>query len=314
MRILSIFILLVFFTSVAVSQSEYQIAYNVLENGEKDDYEVYVMNMDGTGKKNITNHKDVAWTYLAHNDKIFFISDRGACKRCYYLYEMDTDGKSMRKIYDHRLRDSWMGSRKNGRELIVSPWIKDGRAFHIFDVKTGKLIRELKIPLAYYSDPVFSPDGKQIVFRGSTEKRSKDSKTFDELYITNEDGIGLRRLTNYPKDDNTAKWHSYHAGPPRWNSKVNFITYQSRQNGKSSLFAVTPDGKKNWKLTDNDSLNEGWHDWSPDGKWLAIEMFDDQNKEFGIYLMNYQTKKVIKLTNLQDSRFQQAPVFVSNKY
>ncbi len=291
---------------------KYLITYNVLQEGEKDNYEVYVMNTDGTNKRNLTKHKDVAWTYYAYKNRIFFISDRDVCKRCYFLYEMDTNGENIRKVFDQRLEDSWMATRKNGSEIIVKPRLENKQQFYIVDVKTGKIIRELSPNLAHINDPTFSPNGKQIVFRGSTEKRTKDSKTFDELYIMNADGTGFRQLTTYPKDDKTAEWHSYHAGPPHWNTKENFITYQSTQNGKSSLYAVTPDGKKHWKLTDNE-LNEGWHDWSPDGKWLAIEMFDNENTEFGIYLMNYETKEIKKLTDVKDSKFQQAPVFVLKK-
>ncbi len=302
------------FSAVVFAQKadKYLIAYNVLQDGVKDDYEVYIMNPDGTGKKNLTNHPDVAWTYFAYKDRVFFISDRDECKRCYILYEMDTNGENIRKVFDQRLADSWMGSRNNGREIIVKPYNKEKVQFLIVDVKTGNIIRELSPPLAQASDPNFSPDGKQIVFSGSTEKRSKEWKNFDELYIMNDDGTGLRQLTHYPKDDKTAKWHNYHAGPPRWNAKENFITYQSKRNGKSSLYAVTPDGKKHWKLTDN-QLNEGWHDWSPDGKWLAIEMYDDDNTEFGIYLMNAETKEIKKLTDKKDSKFQQAPVFVEKE-
>jgi TolB protein len=46
------------------------------------------------------------------------------------------------------------------------------------------------------------------------------------------------------------------------------------QNGKYSLYSVSLDGQKQWKLTNNPQ-NEGWHSWSPDGKWLAIELFDN---------------------------------------
>ncbi len=304
-----IFVLLI----VAVSApAQYKIAYNVMTDGKNDNYDVFVMNADGTGKKNITNNPDVAWVYYAYKEKIYFISDRDACKRCYFLYEMTADGKNLRKVFDQRLEDSWMGTRNKGREIIVKPRILNEQKFFIVEVATGKIIAELAPPLVQINDPIFSPNGKQIVFRGSTEKRSKESKTFDELYIMNSDGSGLKQLTFYPKDDKTAKWHNYHAGPPRWNKKGNFITYQSRQNGKSSLFAVTPDGKKVWQLTDN-KLNEGWHDWSPDGKWIAIEMFDEANTEFGIYLMNYKTKEVKKLTDRADSKLQQAPVFVEIK-
>lgn len=300
------------FGQKSAKKENYVIAYNVLQDQEKDDYEVYAMNLDGTNKKNITNHADVAWVYHAWKNKIFFISDRDACKRCYFLYEMDADGGNLRKIFDGRLKDSWMGTRKDGREIVVAPRLENEQKFYIIDVQTGKIVREIAPQLAYINDPTFSPDGKKIVFRGSTEKRTKESKSFDELYIINEDGTNLKQLTNYPKDDKTAEWFQYHAGPPRWNRKENFITYQSKQNGKNSLYAVTPDGKKHWKLTDN-KLNEGWHEWSPDGKWLAIEMYDEKQTEFGIYLMNHETKEVKKLTELKDSKLQQAPVFVLKK-
>ena len=293
----------------AQKNPEYLIAYNVLQDEKTDDYEVYIMNMDGGEKRNITNNKDVAWTYYAHKTKIFFVSDRDTCKRCYLLYEMDANGENIRKVFDQRLNDSWMSTRNNGREIIVSPRLKDRQEFFILNVATGKIVKKIPLEFAQISDPAFSPNGKQIAFRASREKRTKDSKTFDELYIIDADGENLRPLTNYPKDDKTAKWHSYHAGPPQWNPSGEFITYQSFQNGKSSLFAVTPDGKKNWKLTDHE-LNEGWHSWSPDGKWMAIEMYNKEETEFGIYLINVATKEVKKLTTKDDFTYQQAPVFV----
>ncbi|MBT8295888.1 MAG: hypothetical protein KJO51_05685, partial [Gramella sp.] len=46
-------------------EDEYAIAYNVLYDGEKDDYEVFSMNLDGSNKKNITNLPGVEWTYYA---------------------------------------------------------------------------------------------------------------------------------------------------------------------------------------------------------------------------------------------------------
>lgn len=63
----------------------WKIAYNVCEDSETDNYEVYIMNMDGSGKKNITNHPDVAWVYYAWKDKLYFISDRDTCHRCFFI-------------------------------------------------------------------------------------------------------------------------------------------------------------------------------------------------------------------------------------
>ncbi|MEZ5345786.1 MAG: hypothetical protein R2681_09560 [Pyrinomonadaceae bacterium] len=303
---------LLFGSFVAVFPQEadkYLIAFNVFENQESDDYDIYIMGMDGKGRKNITNDPDVAWTYFAHKNKILFVSDRNACKRCYFLYEMNADGSGVKKLFSERLNDSWMSTRKNGREIVVTPRLENERQFYIVDLESGKILRKLPVELARIGDPAFSPDGKKIVFRGSKEKPSPERTTFDELYIMNADGSDLRQLTNYPKDDKTAKWHNYHAGPPQWNPNGRFITYQSVQNGKSSLYAVTPDGKKQWKFTDNKS-GEGWHSWSPDGKWLAIEMSDNEGTEYSIHLMNVKTGKLKKLTRLEDGKFQQAPVFV----
>ncbi|NNE66744.1 MAG: hypothetical protein HKN33_09260 [Pyrinomonadaceae bacterium] len=309
MKIGIAFLLMCLLAVAVTAQSDYLIAYNVLVDGEKDDYDVFVMKTDGSGRRNVTNNPDVAWTYYAYKDRIFFISDRDTCKRCYYLYSMESDGTGVRKISNLRLEDSWMSARNDGSQIVVTGRTSsiNRRQLFLIDVESGNFEQLTHEAGAMHRDPLFSPDGKQIVFAYKPD--ASDRTVYDDLYIMDTDGKNRKRLTRYPMNDKTSKWHNYHAGPPRWNRKENFITYQSVQNGKSSLYAVTPDGKKQWKLTEN-RLNEGWHDWSPDGKWLAIEMYDDKNTEFGIYLMNWKTKKVKKLTDPKDSKYQQAPVFV----
>ena len=135
-----IIFILILFSITIFGQSKYKIAYNVAQDSKNDDYEVYSMNLDGTERKNITNHKDVAWTYYAWKKRLFFISDRDACKRCYFLYEMDANGNNIKKISDLRLEDSWMGSRNNGKEMIVSGRIGTETRFQLFiiDLQTGK--------------------------------------------------------------------------------------------------------------------------------------------------------------------------------
>ncbi|NNE98471.1 MAG: DUF5050 domain-containing protein [Pyrinomonadaceae bacterium] len=293
----------------AQAPADFQIAYNVLVDKEADDYDVFIMNADGSEKRNITNHKDVAWTYYAYENTIYFISDRGACKRCYFLYSMDTDGKNIKKITDLQLEDSWMSARQNGSELVVAGRIgKEVRnQLFVIDINTGTHRQITNDPDGRFRDPLFSPDGSKIFF--VYKKRKQENPHSGELFVMNADGKNKKQLTKYPANDKSAGKFRYRAGPPRWNSKGKFISYQSVQNGKSSLFAITPDGKKKWKLTDN-KLNEGWHDWTPDGKWLAVEMWDDKRTSYGIHLMNYETKETMVLTDKSKYQFQQAPVFV----
>ena len=310
LKVLPTLIVLFIFINCGPKQPEYAIAYNVLFDAENDNYEVFTMNLDGSNKKNVTNLPGVEWSYYSYKDQLYFISDKDFCHRCYRLYVTDPKGKSIKKVSDVVLADSWMSSRKNGTELIVKPSSKIDSVFYIINMK-GEVVKKLPTGLPYFSDPLFVNDGKQLVFRGSKKRFKKDNGYLDELYIMNDDGSSLRQLTHYPKNDTTAKWHHYHAGPPKLHPSENFISYQSFQDGKYSLYAVSLDGEKQWKLTENEQ-NEGWHDWSPDGKWFVIELFDDEQTQFHIGLMNWETKEMKILTDTT-YRYQQAPNFVEIK-
>jgi len=158
-----------------------------------------------------------------------------------------------------------------------------------------------------YADPTFYPDGRDIVYRYRKNKRDRQEKA--ELWTMDLESRSKRELSHYPAHDTTAPWHAYHAGPPRWHPTENFISCESVQKGKSSLYAVTPDGKQQWKLLDTDVTDQGWHDWSDDGKWLTFGGSDSKQTQYDIYLLNWQSKALKKLTDTPFS-YQQAPVFV----
>ena len=289
------------------TQHELGLVYNVLRDADIDNFEVYAMNLDGSNKKNITDLYPVDWTYYSHKDTLYFVSDRGACKRCYFLYKSNFKGENVQKVSELELADSWMSSRKDGTELIVKPKLITENTFYILDQK-GNIINRLETGLAFAADPLFVNDGKQVVFRGG-KTVGKNIDGFDEeLYIIDSDGGNLKQLTHYPEDDSSAGKYGYRAGAPKLHPTENFVSYQSKQDGKYSLYATTLDGSKTWKLTEN-TQNEGWHDWSPDGKWLAIELFDDQQSQFHIGLMNWETKEMEILTD-DTFKYQQAPHFM----
>jgi TolB protein len=289
----------------------YKIVYNVFEDTAKDNYDIYSMNMDGSGKKNITNTPGVEWVYYTYEDRVFFISDRDTCHRCYFLYEMDADGNHVKKLSDLQLEDSWMGSRNKGTEMIVLGRIGKQVRNQLFliDLKDGSYKQLTHDTVSSKRDPIFLPGGQEIVLAYRPD-RSLRRTVPDELWKMKLDGSNKIQLTHFPKEDTTTEWFRYHAGPPQWNSKYEFISYVSRQKRQNQVYAVTPDGKKQWQITSGD-LSSGWHSWSPDGEWLAMDKSTHNEKGYDIYLMNYKTGKTIRLT---DSRkIEQAPCFVEIK-
>lgn len=304
--------IIVSFVSFAFGQNtvpkelrHYKIAYNVLFDQKTHNYEIFVMNPDGSGKKNISNWKGVDWVYTSLEDKIYFVSDRDTSYRKYFLYEMDVDGNNVRRISKFLVSDSWQGVGKNGTEFVVSS-NKDHRRNELYRIdKDGKELRRLTNDTLDDNDPVFSPDGKQIVFR------SKRGTTYDELWMMNSDGTDLHRLTYYPEDNTTAFVHSYHAGPPFWEPNGNFISYISNQRSKSSIYLINPDGTNSRRLTNDTTMNEGWHSWSADGKYLVADCSDKGNKKFSIFLIDKNGRVLQQLTN--EFKYEQAPVFVRTR-
>ncbi len=297
-------------TSRIKNSADLAIAYNIAvkDTAGKSNYEVFTMNTDGSNAKNITNNKDVAWTYAANGKDLYFVSDRDTCYRCYFLYKTDVNGSNARKVSDLQLEDSWMDTRNDGKEIIVSGRKGRDTRFQLFIINTesGSYRQLTNDTAAHHRDPAFSPDGSQIAF--VYKKNKRDRNLVDEIFIMNADLSGLRQLTTYPKDSLGKNVNGYKAGATRWHPTENFISYISMQEGKHKIYAVTPDGKKQWKLM-NSFYSEGWHDWSPDGQWLAFDMANETESQYHIMLMNWKTKEVKQLTDTTH-KYQQSPVFV----
>ncbi len=319
----AMFLMVMLFSSFLFAQkTTYKILYNVLEDREKDNYDIYSMNIDGSDKKNITNTPGVEWVYYASGNKVYYVSDIDTCHRCYFLYEMDADGNGKRKITNLQLEDSWMSSRDDGQQLIVLGRIGKTVRNQLFlvDVNNGSFYQITSDTISTKRDPLLIPRSNTLIMPyrpDKTERKIVPDELWKISFDLKKDGpdplaysYNRKQLTFFPKTDTTTQWFEYHAGPPQWNSKHKFISYLSRQKGQHQIYAITPNGKKQWQITSGD-MGSGWHSWSSDGKWMAMDKSTPDEKSYDIYLMNYKTKKTIQLTS--DSKYEQAPVIVEIK-
>ena len=129
-------------------------------------------------------------------------------------------------------------------QLSLSPsWSNDGRAItyasdrnHTWEllvsfITTGELKNLTRGRADVFPDgayhPVFSPDGRQILFAMTPRGQSAQ-----EIFVMNADGTGVRRLTNNPAIDTT----------PTWAPSGTTIAFTSNRGGRQQIYTMNVDG------------------------------------------------------------------------
>jgi Tol biopolymer transport system component len=129
-------------------------------------------------------------------------------------------------------------------------------------------------------DPMWSPDGKRIVYRDSRRGVNHD----DEIFVMNADGSGQMNLSNSPASD---EWG------PAWSPDGKQIAFNStREGGLPQLFVMNTDGSGVKRLTEQEAEYPAW---SPDGNKIA---FMSSLPDYEIYIINADSSGLTRLTNM----------------
>ena len=126
-------------------------------------YEVYMMNPDGSEQVNLTKHQasDFGAVWSPTGEQILFVSDRQGT-RVRDLYLMDADGANVRRVYKIKITD-WRES---------PAWSPDGKQFAYISTDRIRMRSSLYLGtfgeedaerLPYGNSPAWSPDGSEIV-------------------------------------------------------------------------------------------------------------------------------------------------------
>ena len=227
--------------------------------------EIYVVNADGTGQRQLTstagNSNGPAWS--PNGRSIAFHSNRGGGGfggSDIYIVRTD-DPSDVRRLTN--LTGLGLGGAHfanwspNGRQVVFNSFWGGlpKRDIYVIDVDGTGLTKLTNDPAGSAIDdtrPDWSPDGRRIAFQSN---RSGNN----DIYLMNPDGQAVLRLTAHPATD----------AAPEWSPDGKRIAFQSARDGNDDIWVMDADGANLVQLTDN-AVRDAKPSWSPDGKRIAF--------------------------------------------
>jgi Tol biopolymer transport system component len=227
-------------------------------NGPGPNWDILVMNADGSGTENLTRSPkpDDAPAWSPDGQKFAF--RRTAAPRCGTkgcgpgekdIFVMNADGSGQQNLTREPTRElgspSWS---PDGQKILFQRRAK-GKNWEIFVANAdGSGLRNVTHNPSHDIDADWSPDGQRIVFRTSRHGRW-------ELHIMNADGSGQLRLTRTPAANESR---------PSWSADGPKIAFTREVGGNFELYVVNADGSGQRRLTPNSPVVR-WvaYAWSP---------------------------------------------------
>lgn len=241
-------------------------------NRESTNYEIYVMDMFGINATRITtsteNNVTPAWSPNGY--KIAFARELpgGGIPYNPTLHIMNTDGTDLVNMGVAGKTPIWS---PDGSMIVFERADMAGGSVLYIMYADGTDVRPL---LPYFSEtgfyePTWSPDNKQVAYRGYDSFTNKY-----QIYKINVDGTGETKLT-------TSSVESSYS--PNWSPNGRRIAYSTTVSGNREIYTMKTDGTDVVRLTNNlaDDLSPKY---SPDGTLMVISSTRDGY--YQLYTMN----------------------------
>jgi Tol biopolymer transport system component len=265
----------------------------------KEDYQIYVMNLDGTGLKMVSTGEGATTCSYFHpsGEKLLFASNHADQRPPVAPAEFETH----RPRAGEQPKEAEHGGEPAKGSTQPTSQPSHGRSYawkyypgmqiYEYTFATGALKR-LTHSDAYDAEGSYSPDGKQIVFCSLRDGNPA-------IYICDADGQNPRRVTHDNGRD----------GGPFYSPDGKRILYRGDRTGEGNLqvFVNNLEGTAEKTLTPPDAFH--WCPyWHPSGKWIIFTHANfKQDANFDLYLMRDDGSDLHRVTS--NPGFDGLPVF-----
>ena len=283
-------------TGTPITHTNGKIAFSSNRDGN---WEIYVMNADGTNQTRLTNDAgpDDYPSWSPDGTRIAFLSNSNTIK----LMNADGTGETQLTTCAPPTGNAWLES-----PLFYLSWSPDGTkiAFqdhgYIFKINVDGSNRiQITDPFPYIgAEPSWSPDGSQIAFTINIAANTNSFLLYS-IYIVNSDGSNLRQFTELPPFAYGGHFS------PAWSPDGRQIAYTANDGLDGAwLRVVNADG------TNGQYINVGPYNgddycpkWSPDGtKIVGYRWFNTGGGAREILVFNAPGPDFVQLTNTGGNR------------
>ena len=256
----------------APSACRHAIAFVSTRDGN---YEIYVMDADGSTPINLTNDPggNLAPVWSPDGTRIAFVSYRDGNPE---IYVMGADGSGPQNLTNNPSNDYLHVWSPDGTKIAFMSDRDGNGEIYVMNADGSGLVN-----LTSYSGadeaPAWSPDGTRIAFSSARDG-------YYGIYVMNPDGSGLVALTGYPGPDHAPVWSPDGA-------KIAFYRHHL-EDGGSDIWLMNADGSGQRNLTNTPgAASIDAPVWSPDGTKIAFHRFPD------IYVVNADGSGLLNVTN-----------------
>jgi TolB protein len=211
--------------------------------------------------------------------QIYYVGARGGRKE---IWAMDYDGANQHPVTTLGTISLSPHISPDGSRLAFSSFTGSGWEIRMFSFDLNRLVSFPRFGATNLS-PSWSPDGSRLALSSS---RSGDP----EIYVVDQSGANLRRITNSRGPDVS----------PVWNRKTGSeIAWVSGRSGLPQIYIMGSDGTNVQGMTDQGYAVSP--SWSPNGQFLVFSWM----RHYGpgapgaqdIYIMDVASKQWVQLTH-----------------